>query len=163
MDTSLFSKEDLLLAAMKSEVESAEVYSRLSSSVSNFMLKDRFTFLFSEEEKHRTFFEWLYAREFPNRRIVLPEKSPVPLPQVRTGKGIPLTDVLEDAMRSEQAAHDFYTGLAGRFADAPDIQSMLFYIASMERGHYKILEVERDNTALFESFEIAWPMTHVGP
>jgi hypothetical protein len=33
----------------------------------------------------------------------------------------------------------------------------------MEMGHYKLLEIEKDNSLKFESYEDSWPMMHVGP
>ncbi len=60
MKLSNISLEDLLLSAIKSEVESKKIYEDLARKVKNFMLKDRFKFLADEEEKHRAFFEWLY-------------------------------------------------------------------------------------------------------
>jgi rubrerythrin len=162
MDIAIYNMEDLLLTAIKIEVESKKVYAALAQGVGNFMLKDRFTFLASEEVKHKAFLEWLYQKNYPNRRIVLPEKTPVPLPVIRLGKGIAIGEVIGDAMEAEKVAHDFYMQLSERFADAPDIKNVLFYIASMEMGHYRILEAERENAAKFESFQMAWPMAHVG-
>lgn len=162
MDIAIYNMEDLLLTAIKSEMESEKAYTALATGVGNFMLKDRFTFLASEEVKHKAFFEWLYQKNFPNRRIVLPEKTLVPLPVIKTGEDIAIGEVIGGAMEAEKVAHDFYIQLSERFADAPDIKNMLFYIASMEMGHFRILEAERENAANFESFQMAWPMTHVG-
>jgi rubrerythrin len=162
MDIKIYNLEDLLLTAIKSEVESEKVYSALATGVGNFMLKDRFTFFASEEANHKAFFEWLYQKNYPNRRIVLPEKTPVPLPIIRVRKGIAITEVIGDAMEAEKVAYDFYMQLSERFAGAPDIKNMLFYVASMEMGHYRILEAERENAANFESFQMVWPMAHVG-
>lgn len=40
---------------------------------------------------------------------------------------------------------------------------MIFYVASMEMGHYRLLEIERENAERFEVFEVSWPDIHVGP
>jgi rubrerythrin len=66
-------------------------------------------------------------------------------------------------MEAEMAAHDFYLGVSERFEDEKDIFNMLNYIADMEIGHYKLLEIEKDNSLRFESYEDSWPMMHVGP
>lgn len=162
MDIAIYDMEDLLLAAIRSEIESEKVYAVLAQGVGNFMLKDRFTFLAAEEGKHRAFFEWLYQKNFPDRRIVLPEKTVVPLPIIKVGKDRAISEVMGDAMEAERVAHDFYMRLSERFTDTPDIKNMLYYIASMEMGHFRILEAERENATNFESFQMAWPMTHVG-
>jgi rubrerythrin len=164
MDISTYSKEDLILTAMKSEIESKDVYAQLAGSVENFMLKDRLEFLAGEEEKHRTFFEWMFKKEYPDKEIRLPDKSPVPLPRVRIDtEQVQLSDILSDAMQAEMAAHDFYTELSEQYDRDPEVKVMLLYIAHMELGHYKILEVEKSNTEKFEDFDFEWPMMHVGP
>lgn len=164
MDIGIYTLEDLILTAMKSEIESKEVYSRLADRVSNFMLKDRFKFLAEEEEKHRNFFEWLYNKNFPGKEISLPKKSPVPMPRVDIiNKEVPISDIMQSAMEAEKAAYDFYLGISKRFESEQNIQKMLIYIANMEMGHYRILEVEKDNAKRFEDFDFEWPMMHVGP
>lgn len=40
---------------------------------------------------------------------------------------------------------------------------MLIYIAEMEKGHYKLLEIEKENAEKFEAYNIEWPMMHIGP
>lgn len=165
MDLSIYSLEDLILTALKSEIESKEAYSRLADGVKNFVLKERLNFLAGEEEKHRGFFQRLYSRTFPGKKMAIPEgASPVPLPKIKVDdESTPLSEILESAMEAEMAAHGFYTGLADRFEDQLDIKKMLLYIASMEMGHYKILEIERDNTKRFEDYDSEWPMMHAGP
>jgi rubrerythrin len=165
MDLSIYSLEDLMLTALKSEIEAKGAYSRLSDGVKNFVLKERLNFLAGEEEKHRQFFERLFQKSYPDKELVIPEgRSPVPLPELKIDtENIPLSEVLESAMEAEMAAHDFYIGLADRFEDRPDVKKMLLYIASMERGHFKILEIERDNAKKFEDYDSEWPMMHVGP
>jgi len=165
MDLTRYSMEDLILTALKSEMDSKEAYSRLAEGVKNFMLKERLNFLAGEEEKHRGFFEQLYAKNFPGKPMEIPKgKSLVPLPEMKIdAESMPLSEMLESAMKAEMAAHDFYTRLADRFESQLDLKKMLLYIASMELGHYKILEIERDNAKKFEDYDAEWPMMHVGP
>jgi len=58
MDLKKYTLEDLLLAAMKSEIESHAVYTSIATQVKNGLLKDKFKFLAQEEKKtpsvHRT-------------------------------------------------------------------------------------------------------------
>ena len=95
MDLSKYTEEDLLLSAIKSEVDSKEVYSKLADMVKNFFLKDRLKFLASEEEKHRIFLESLFMKKIPQKEIILPEKTPVPLPKLKiASEDIQISDVL---------------------------------------------------------------------
>lgn len=164
MDLTEFELEDVILTAMRSEVDSREVYEKLADRVKNFMLKDRFLFLASEEVKHYRFLENLYGREFPGKDIVLPAEAPVPLPSVLVyDEAMPISEVIASAMKAELAARDFYTDMADLYTDREEIRKMLLYIAKMELGHYKLLEHEKETAEEFETFEVEWPMVHEGP
>lgn len=166
MDLGIYSLSDLILAGLKSEIDSKEVYTRLGKTVKNFMLKDRFAFLAGEEEKHRQFFEWLFHNTLPNKKMAIPEKSPVPLPHIRPEdideENVEMLSIINKAMDAEKAAYEFYTEISDKFDDS-EIKKMLRYIASMEMGHYKILEVEKENIEKYEEFDVEWPMMHIGP
>ena len=55
-----------------------------------------------------------------DKEIILPEKSPVPLPSIEiTEENIPLTKIF--AMDAEKAAYNFYQNLAQRFRVANDL------------------------------------------
>ena len=164
MDLSRFSEEELLLTAMRSEIESKDFYAKLASRVKNFLLKDRLEFLSREEEKHRTFFENTFRDKFPGKKLVLPKKSPVPLPELKiSDESVAISEVFWSAMQAEKAAHEFYTGLAERLSGNDQLKKSILYIATMEMGHYKLLEVERENAERFEDYDVEWPLFHVGP
>ena len=79
-----------------------------------------------------------------DKEIILPEKSPVPLPSIEiTEENIPLTKIF--AMDAEKAAYNFYQNLAQRFRDREDIYKIILYIAEMKLGHYRLFEIEREN------------------
>jgi len=163
MDLSTYNLEDLLLAAIKSEVESRYVYQTLADMVKNVFLKDRLTFLAGEENKHRIFIEGLFRKKFPNKEIVLPDETPVPLPTIQMpGENTLLSEVVESAMEAEKASSEFYSGLADIFDDS-SIKKTLQYFAAMEMNHYRILEAELESIKRFEDFDVEWPMMHVGP
>jgi len=156
--------KDLLLAALKAEIDSKTFYEGLSSRVKNFLLKDRLRFLAGEEEKHRRYFQSLLEEKFPGEEIVPPPSTPVPLPSLELpSEEVPLSEVLWQAMQAEKAAEEFYTQLAEQFAPESQEKKMLIYIAAMERGHYRLLDQEREIALRFEEADFAWPMTHLGP
>jgi rubrerythrin len=163
MDLSNFDVEDLLLAAIKSEVDSKELYLKMSKKTKNGLLQDKLKFLSKEEEKHRLFVEDIYRNHFPEKDVILPKKTPVPLPKVEITEDIPLSKLLRIAMDSEQSASDFYKILAERFEEGSKINNTLLYFSDMELGHYKILEMEKESMERFEEADVYWPMVHVGP
>jgi rubrerythrin len=164
MDIASYNLEDLLLAAIKSEEESKEVYATLSEHVKNGLMKDKFKFLAKEEQKHKQYITDLYNAEFPDKTLHLPTKTPVPLPEVSIPKDedIQISKILGQAMKAEQAASDFYLALSERYQDKT-VKNMLHYFADMEMGHYRILEQEKESVEWFEQSDVYWPMIHAGP
>ena len=164
MDLSEFDEGTLLLAALRSEIDSKLVYQQVADRVKNALLKDKLNFISAEEEKHRSVIEGVYKERFPNKEIAIPENSPVPLPEIRiTDEMMPLSEVFSMAMNAETAAYEFYQQLAGLYEDDPRLNKMIAYIASMEMGHYRLLEIEKDNMERFEDFDVYLPHVHVGP
>ena len=164
MDLSKFNEETLLLAALRSEVDSKAVYQQVADRVKNALLKDKLNFISAEEGKHRSFIEGVYRERFPDKEIGIPENSPVPLPEIRiTDEMMPLSEVFSMAMNAETAAYGFYQQLAGLYEDEPRLKNTIAYVASMEMGHYKLLEIEKDNMERFEDFDVYLPHVHAGP
>lgn len=164
MDLSKFTLADLLLAAVKSEIESQEIYSRLALRVQNAFLQERMNFLALEEKKHQQALENIFRQRFPGRDIVVPDHPVVPLPEIRFGDElVPLSEIIAQAMKAEQAAHDFYLQLADRFGDDFEKKNLLLYFSMMEMGHYKLLELEKSNLERLEEFGQEQEMIHVGP
>jgi rubrerythrin len=164
MDLSEFDEGTLLLAALRSEIDSKLVYQQVAVRVKNALLKDKLNFISAEEEKHRSVIEGVYRERFPNKEIAIPENSPVPLPKIKiTDEMMPLSEMFSMAMNAETAAYEFYQQLAGLYEDDPRLNKMIAYIASMEMGHYKLLEIEKQNMERFEDFDVYLPHVHVGP
>ncbi len=162
MNIEEYNLRTLLLAAIKSEVESNELYNCLADRVKNAMLKERLQFLAREEDKHRAFLEALYKQKFPDEEINIPEKTPVPLPEVDDSEDRLLSEIIEDAMKAELAAKDFYESLKDLLQDEKN-RNMLQILANMEQGHYDILAKELENLKRFEDYDEYWPMMHAGP
>ncbi len=165
MDLSQYNLEELLTIAIKSEVEAKEIYESLSQKVKNAFLKDKLKFLSQEEQKHKETFESIYRNRFPGKRILFTfEKSPVPLPQIKIeSERIKISEIFEMAMQAEKNAYEFYLSLATFFKEEPQISLMINYIASMELGHYKIFEIEKENALNFEDYDVENPLMHLGP
>jgi len=164
MDLNKYDIEDLLLAAIKSEEESNQLYTTLANHVENGLMKDKFKYLASEEIKHKEYITNLYSLEFPDKTLQLPQTTPVPLPEVHIPKNedIAVSKILSQAMNAELAAHDFYLALSDRYDDMM-IKNMLHYFADMETGHYKLLQQEKESVEWFEQSDVYWPMIHAGP
>jgi len=164
MDLSKFDEHALLLAALRSEIDSKEVYQHIADRVKNALLKDKLNFLASEEEKHRKIIEGVYRETFVDKELQIPEKSPVPLPEVSiTGEMMAISEVFSMAMNAEMAAYDFYNELAKLYENNPRLKRTIEYVATMEMGHYKLVEIEKNNMEQFEDFDVYSPMVHVGP
>ncbi|MGQ9673178.1 MAG: ferritin family protein [Candidatus Aminicenantales bacterium] len=73
MDLSRYSLSDLLLTALRCEIEARDFYDDLAGSVKNYFLKDRLKFLSTEEEKHREAFKKLFHQHFPDQPLTIPE------------------------------------------------------------------------------------------
>lgn len=155
---------DLLLTAIKSEIDSQAIYSRVAGRVKNAFLKERLEFLALEERKHQKALEGLFGQRFPGQPVAVPEKPVVPLPDVRfRDEQVPLSDVFAQAMKAEQAAHDFYLQLAELFVDDPEKRNLLLYFSMMEMGHYKLLDLEKGSLERLEEYGEEQELIHVGP
>ncbi len=163
MDLSEYNMEDLLLAAIRSEIGANRVYVMLAGGVKNAFLKDKLNFLAQEEEKHEGTLRGIYNENFPGKEVVVPEETPVPLPDIiLPDERVPLSQVLESAMGAEMAAHEFYKKISELF-DNPTTKATLAYLAAMELGHHKLLAIEKEITQTFEDFDVYEPMMHAGP
>ena len=163
MDLDKYSLEELLLAAIKSEVDSKKVYLRLAEKVNNGFLSDKLKYIADEEQKHRDYIDSVYTMNF-QRTAVLPETSPVPLPDIKVdGNTVMASEIMLQAMAAEEAASDFYTYLAGKDQLDDDTKKTLLYLASMEQGHLRLLEIEKEQLDKEEEYEFEWEMMHAGP
>jgi len=164
MDLSKFALADLLLVAVKSEIDSQEVYSRLALRVKNAFLQERMNFLAHEEQKHQQAVETIFRQRFPGRDIVVPQQPLVPLPEIRfNDEQVPLSAIIAQAMKAERAAHDFYLQLAERFNDDAEKKNLLLYFSLMEMGHYKLLDLEKSNLERLEEYSQEQELIHLGP
>jgi rubrerythrin len=102
------SPKELLATAIKSEIEAAQVYLRLSELIKNFRLKEKLNFLRKEEEFHQNTLERIYQERFSDQKLVLPEASLVPRIKAALGEEIRVPALFLVAMEAEQAS-DIYS------------------------------------------------------
>ena len=163
MNLDSFKLDELLLTAIKSEIDSNKLYNKIAKKTKNGLLKDKLIFLAKEEEKHREFIEDIYKNHYPEEKIKIPQETPVPMPKIEMNEEMPVSKLLQMGMKAEEKASDFYNSLAGRFEEGSKINNTLLYFADMEKGHYKILEMEKESMERFEESDVYWPMVHAGP
>jgi rubrerythrin len=163
MEFGHYDLKDLILAAIKSEIDSSNLYENMAGRTKNDLLKDKLMLLAKEELKHRKFIEDIYKNHYPNQKLKIPKQTPVPLPEVKMDEDTALSNLLKQAMEAEKTASEFYNHLATRFENGSKINNTLTYFADMEIGHYKILEMEKQSMERYEEEDVYWPMIHAGP
>lgn len=164
MDLNDYTKRELFQAAIKSEKESNKVYASLATMVRNVFLREKLTYLAKEEEKHAAVLMYEFIAHFPDMELVIPEKSPVPLPEIMIpDESVPLSEIIDSAIKAEIAARDFYLSMRGIFEEDDSIRKTLNFLASMEDAHRALLTIERENIAQFEEYDSYWEMMNIGP
>ena len=111
MNLDKYDLEELLLTAIKSEVESNKLYKKTAKKTENGLLQDKLEFLANEEDKHKIYVEDIYRNHYPGKEIKLPKITPVPLPEIKINDDMPVSKILISAMVAEKSAQDFYKSL----------------------------------------------------
>ena len=164
MDLDKFSNAEIFMAGILAETEAKAVYSALARAIENAYMKDKLVFLAGQEDKHRRGLIKLYKAETKKKTVSLPARTPVPMPFIKApGKGTLVSEVIASAMNAEKNAEEFYTAFAHRFPVGSEQAYLLLYFASMEKGHYQLLETEKGLMEKEEYFDNSFPMMHVGP
>ena len=159
---------EVLGIAIRSEIEAARLYERMGEKIRNSDLKEKLSFLKSEEEKHRSIFEDLFRKQYPDVELKLPEKSSVPMMDIALSKEMSIQELFEVAMKAEKISEEFYSDLAKKSKDVSGA-SMLNYLSNIERGHYILLKneyemiVEYPAYAETDDFLFGERFIHVGP
>lgn len=155
---------DIIVAGIKSESESKSIYKKIAGKVKNRLLAEKFEFLASEEQKHFDFLVDLFKNNFPDKDYTRAGETPVPLPSITfENEDVPLSDIIHKAMEAEKAAREFYDAFAELMKGDETLYKILKTLSSMELGHYKLLEIEKDNIEKMEDYETGWGMIHLGP
>lgn len=127
--------------AIKSEIEAEKLYQHMKEMTDNSLLKEKFDFLVSQEQKHERILREAYEKMFPDVELSTPTSSPVPLLEDILSESPSLKQLFEVAMEAEKRAQKFYSDLAKRTNNQAS-KSLLNYMARMERSHLALLEVE---------------------
>lgn len=140
-------------------MDAREFYTALAGGIKNLLLMERLEFLAKEEEKHEDFLRRLFAQKFKEEPVV-PVETPVPSSRYVPGEKTPISDLLAGAMDAERAAEEFYRDMSNLLLG--EEKALLEYLALMERGHFHILEAERELALHFEDYEAVNPLFHMG-
>lgn len=154
--------EEILKVAIKSEEEAAENYKKMQEIIDIFLVKDKFRFLENEEIAHKNLLEKLFKRKFPDKEIVLPEKSSVPFPEIEIGENMQLSEIIKKAMEAEKWARDFYKKMEEKM-EKEEEKAMARYLMHMEESHYYMLKSELELAYNFELYDEVHEMMHIGP
>ena len=156
MNLEKYNLEELLLIGIKSEIEAEKVYRETAKKVNNPFLKNRLEALSKEENAHREILEKTYSKMFPGKEIIVPE-NPDFLPEFpeikifrELGTTTDVRKILEQAMKAELGAQEFYESIAD-MVDDDYTKKLMRYMAKIEEGHYMILKKEYDDMVEFES------------
>lgn len=134
--------DDLLAAAIASELEANGFYRKVAERANNPQVRQIFTELAAEELGHRDFLEG--ARHDPN----LVNRLSAPAADYHVAEATPLpalsidmqpADAIALAMKKEQQAVELYRGLSARASD-PTLAAALIGLSNMEQGHKTRLE-----------------------
>jgi rubrerythrin len=155
------SLEDLFGIAIKAEIEAQNIYKEISEYTKNMVLKEKMQFLAGEEEKHETILRGLFQQKFPGTEPVIPSQTVAPVPAWKPDEEGNVSDVLKAAMQTEEDAKTFYEAMAARIEE-PKMQSMLRYLAAMEKTHYHLLETEYNAAMELEDYDRFDPAVHWG-
>jgi rubrerythrin len=150
-DFSQLSIQQLLGMASRAEIDANRIYSDLSHSLKNPLLKEKFQWLAFEETKHKESLEKLFQTLFKEEKMTIPDKtSEALLPSINFTSSAPLVEILYQAMKAEDAAGDFYLSLAQRVSDSQ--QKILKYLSHVEHSHYTMLKSEYLMAQEFEDY-----------
>lgn len=150
-DFSQLSIQQLLGMASRAEIDANRIYSDLSHSLKNPLLKEKFQWLAFEETKHKESLEKLFQTLFKEEKMTIPDKADEALlPSINFTPSAPLVEILYQAMKAEEAAGDFYLSLAQRVSDSQ--QKILKYLSHVEHSHYTMLKSEYLMAQEFEDY-----------
>ncbi len=154
--------EEMLQIAIRSEIDAADIYTKMGEKTKIVFLKDKLAFLTNEEMGHRNLLEKLFHTKFPHKPLHLDVEVKKPLPKLRITDDMPMSEMLTQAMDAEKKAHEFYEDLSHKL-EKEEEQAMARYLSHMEESHYYLLKSELELAHNFELYDAVHEMMHVGP
>lgn len=158
----------VLTAAIASEIDAVEFYTKLQERVKNIILLQKLTFLAFEEEQHRRMLQKLFGQRFADKPLEVPDESPLPKLSALLGDDPPVVDLFRAALDAEETAEAFYEG-SGKTAEDEGSRRLLLYLSRVERSHAAIIRSEIDLLVKYpdyyavEDFHLGQDLFHVGP
>lgn len=151
LDIAKASLKDLLGFAIRSEIDSNQVYSDLADKYANPLLKEKFQWLAFEENKHKETLEKLFEAMLPEEKLEISDQTSEELfKRITLTPSSTLVELLYQAMESEKKAEDFYAQLAGRVKS--QFRKILEYLSQVEHSHYIMLNGEYLLAQEFEDY-----------
>lgn len=140
MNLGEYSLELLFLSAIKSEKRARDIYSNLSEIVENKSSEKILKTLSKEEQHHERVLRGMFEQLYPEKKIVLPKVTTVPVPDFKITKDIDSSEkIIEIAIEQEEESSRYYQRFAERFDDGSKMKSTLIYLSEMELEHLEKL------------------------
>lgn len=129
--------KDVILDAIKNEIEAKEFYANISKKIKDAYLQELFQKFSKEEEKHEIILTKILNEEnIQNLHFDFKKdykvSEMIEMPEVN--EKMNLKEAIGLAMKSEEIAMKKYTNLADN-CDNPELKAVFLNLASMERAH----------------------------
>ena len=139
MDRKTF--EEIMDLAIQNEKDAEEFYAKVAEKLTDTFMKEMFTDLASEEQKHRKTLTALKEREALHQvfKETADYKVSETLEAPEVSDKMAPADALALAMKKEEEAMNYYANLA-KECDDPALKETLLELSKMEQGHKTRLE-----------------------
>ncbi len=144
---------EVILMAINSEQEAADLYTDLANRSDNPAAKKHFTMLAKMEQGHKAKLESMDTSFFTSQEVKPPVDLKISdyLVDVEITPDSSYQDTLLYAAKREKAAFDLYNDLANSYAESPEISKMFQVLAQEEAYHKLLMEKEYDDNVYKEN------------
>ena len=133
--------EKSLSMALKSELESIQIYQKMMGMVKNKVVKEKLQYLIDDEKKHQKVLIGLFDSLVPDKELSVSNDSRIPWLSIAINEDKTISDLWGLALEAKRTSVRLYDYLSKEFEERR-AQEILQYLASMEHSHYFILEGE---------------------
>ena len=83
----------------------------------------------------KTYRDGFFHKTYAGKEPKIPEKSPIPLPEIRYVQGMKTSEIIEQAMEVEISERNFYLSLSKKAEEEgrEDLSRILNYLSSVEK------------------------------